>query len=149
MKTQNIFSNFTITFTAVFVLCCSSCNKSNLGSYTITVGAYTQDSAGNYLFTGNELIFDSNEECQTWTRTAPADSHSSSSHLHYNSAANVSYDNSNTTFSWTEYGPELDQESIEMTCGAAAAGVNKTVNNLSYYQDKPNLYLKIIDVVEN
>ena len=57
--------------------------------------------------------------------------------------------NSNTTFSWTEYGPELDQESIEMTCGAAAVGVNKTVNNLSYYQDKPNLYLKIINVVEN
>ena len=149
MKTQHLFSSLTMTCIAVFVLSISSCNKSDSGSYTITVGAYTQDSLGNYIFTGNELIFDSNEECQTWSRTAPGDSHSSSSHLHYNAAANVSYDNSNTTFSWTEYGPELDQESIETTCSYATGGVNKTVSNSSYYQDKPNLYLKIISVVEN
>lgn len=54
-----------------------------------------------------------------------------------------------TTFSWTEFGPELDQESIETTCSDAIGGVNKTVTNSSYYQDKPNLYLKIISVVEN
>ena len=149
MKTQHLLSTLTIIYLAIFVLSNTSCNKSDSESYTITVGAYTQDSIGNYIFTGNELIFDSNAECQIWSRTAPGDSHSSSSHLHYNAAANVSYDESNTTFSWTEYGPELDQESIETTCSNATGGVNKTVTNSSYYQDKPNLYLKIISVVEN
>jgi len=149
MKTQHLLSTLTVICLLIFVLCISSCNNSDSGSYTITVGAYTPDSLGNYIFTGKELIFDSNEECQTWSRTAPGDSHSSSSHLHYNAAANVSFDNINTTFSWTEFGPELDQESIETTCSDAIGGVNKTVTNSSYYQDKPNLYLKIISVVEN
>ena len=36
-----------------------SCKKQDLTIYTITVGAYTQDGSGNYVFTGNELIFDS------------------------------------------------------------------------------------------
>ena len=84
MKTQHLLSTLTIIYLAIFVLSNTSCNKSNSESYTITVGAYTQDSIDNYIFTGNELIFDSNEECQIWSRTAPGDSHSSSSHLHYN-----------------------------------------------------------------
>jgi len=147
---KSLFSTCCTMITITLVtLCFSSCNKSDTTSYTITVGAYTLDSLSNYVFTGNELIFDSNEECQTWSRTAPGDSHSATSHLHYNAAANVSYDNSNTSFSWTEYGPELDQASIETTCSNANGGVNKTVNNSSYYQDKPNLFLKIISVVEN
>lgn len=117
-------------------------------TWTITVGAFTIDN-GSYIATGNELIFDSKEECQTWSRTARADNHNPNSHLHYNAAANVSYDNNSNTFSWTEFGPELDQTSIENTCSNGTNGVNKTVNDYSYYQDKPNLYLKIVDVVEN
>ncbi len=149
MNIRHIFSIFSIIWIVLMALFLDSCKKQDLATYTITVGAYTQDGSGNYVFTGNELIFDSNEECQTWSRTATGDSHSASSHLHFNAAANVSYDNSNVTFSWTEYGPELDQESIEITCNNATGGVNKTVTNTSYYQDKPNLYLKIISVVEN
>ena len=145
-----LFCNYlTMIGIALVALCSNSCNKSDTTSYTITVGAYTLDSLANYVFTGNELIFDSNEDCQTWSRTASGDSHSTASHLHYNAAANVSYDDSNTSFSWTEYGPELDQVSIETTCSNANGGVNKTVNNSSYYQDKPNLFLKIISVIEN
>jgi hypothetical protein len=73
----------------------------------------------------------------------------SNTHLHYNAAGDVSYDNNSITFSWTEYGPEIDQASIENTCSNGANGVNKTVNDNSYYQDKPNRYLKIISVLEN
>jgi len=117
-------------------------------TWTITVGAFTLDN-GSYIATGNELIFNSKEECQTWSRTARGDNHNPNTHLHYNAAANVSYDNNSNTFSWTEFGPELDQTSIENTCSNGTNGVNKTVNDYSYYQDKPNLYLKIVDVVEN
>jgi hypothetical protein len=127
----------------------SSCDKSDSESYLITVGAFSLDSIGNYIFTGQELIFASVGECQTWSRTAVGDSHSAGSHLHYNAASNVSYDNGTTTFSWTEYGPELNQESIEATCDAGNNGANKTVNNSSYYQDKPNVFLKITNVIEN
>lgn len=117
-------------------------------TWTITVGAFTLED-GEYIATGHELIFDSKEECQIWSRTAPSDIHSSSSHLHYNAAADVSYDATSKTFSWTEYGPEIDEASIESTCESGVNGAQKTVNDNSYYQDKPNLYLKITDVVEN
>lgn len=117
-------------------------------SWTITVGAFSLDS-GVYNAIGNEFIFDSKEECQIWSRTAQGDIHDSNSHLHYNAATDVIYDNNSTTFSWTEYGPEIDQDSIENTCSAGVNGVNKTVNNTSYYQDKPNVYLKITKVEEN
>jgi hypothetical protein len=117
-------------------------------SWTITVGAFSL-SNGEYTALGNELIFDSKEECQTWSRTAQGDSHDSNPHLHYNAAAAVSYNNSTTTFTWTEYGPETDQTSIESTCSAGANGVTKTVDDNSYYQDKPNVYLKITNVEGN
>lgn len=117
-------------------------------SWTITVGAFSLNN-GVYTALGNELIFDSKEECQVWSRTAQGDNHDSNSHLHYNAAADVSYDDNSTTFSWTEYGPETTQASIESTCSNGANGVSKTVDNTSYYQDKPNVYLKITSVVEN
>lgn len=115
---------------------------------TIIVGAFTLD-GDTYLDTGVELIFASEGECQTWSRTARGDVHDAASHEHFNAAANVAYDRDSATFSWTEYGPELDQSSIEATCSAGVAGVAKTVDDNSYYQDKPNLYLQIVNVVEN
>jgi hypothetical protein len=130
----------------------ASCKKeeeeepiNNTGSsLTITIGVFTK-SGSVYTATGKELIFDSKEECQTWSRNAPGDVHNSSSHLHYNAAANVSFVSSDSSFSWTEYGPELDQSSIDATCTAAVSGVNKTVNTTSYFSDK-NTYLKITKV---
>ena len=113
--------------------------------FTITVGAFSENN-GTYTALGNELIFDSSEECQTWTRTAQADAHNSADHLHYNAAANISYNHTDTIFSWTEFGPELDQSAIDATCSAGLNGKNKTVNTTSYYQDKPNVYLKITKV---
>lgn len=143
-RNKNIKLFILVFITGIFTF---SCNKS--ASYTITIGVFTQDSLGNYISTGNDLILDSKTECQTWSRTAQADAHSTSSHLHYNAAANVSYDEDNTSFTWTEYGPELDQQTIESTCSAGVDGVTKTVNNTTYYQDKPTVFLKIIDVVKN
>jgi hypothetical protein len=67
--------------------------------FTITVGAFSE-SNGVYTALGNELIFDSSEECQTWSRTAQADIHNSATHLHYNAAANISYNHTDTIFRW-------------------------------------------------
>lgn len=148
MRPNSKLSIITVLSFVLLSLSFGSCNKSD--SYTITVEAYTKDGDGNYIATGNELIFYSDQECQTWSRTAAGDTqHSMDSHLHYNAAANVSYDNETTTFHWTEYGPEIDQESIDATCSAGVDGINKSVNNTTYYQDKPDLYLKITNVVEN
>ena len=147
----------TTSFAIALMVSFQSCDKDDEtpdeentsgSSWTITVDAYTLDN-GVYTATGNELIFDSEEECQTWNRTAQEDAHDTESHEHFNAAADVSYDNSTTTFSWTEYGPELDQATIDATCSAGDNGVSKTVDNSSYYQDKPNLYLKISSVTEN
>lgn len=126
----------------------STIEENNNSSFTITVGAFSLDN-GVYTALGNELIFDSEEECQTWSRTAGADIHDSNSHLHYNAAADVLYDKNSTTFSWTEYGPEADQATIETTCSNAVSGISKTVNSTSYYKDKPNVYLKITRITEN
>jgi hypothetical protein len=54
-----------------------------------------------------------------------------------------------TTFTWIEYGPEIDQQGIEATCNGGIGGVSKTVDNQNYFQDKPNLFLKITSVIEN
>lgn len=123
-------------------------NEATNITWTITIEAFTL-ADDTYTSTGKTLIFDSKEKCQTWSRTANGDDHNSNSHLHYNAAANVNYDNTSVTFTWTEYGPEIDQISIENTCSNGVNGITKTVNNKSYYQDKPNLYLKIVSVVEN
>lgn len=121
-------------------------NTSSEATSTVHVGAYTLDGE-TYTDTGVELVFASEGECQTWSRTAQGDGHDSESHQHFNAAANVSFDSEAMVFTWTEYGPELDQASIEATCSAGVDGFTKTVDDSSYYQDKPNLYLKITDVV--
>lgn len=133
----------------VSLLSCKKEDESSSNStWTITIESFTLDN-GTYTTTGKELVFDSKEECQIWNRTAQSDSHDSNAHLHYNAAGSVSYENSSITFSWTEYGPEIDQATLENICSNEDNGVNKTVNDNSYYQDKPNLYLKIVSVVEN
>lgn len=148
MKKKIIKSPLSITFALLLSLAFInvSCDKStNDRDYTITVGVFTENN-GVYTATGNELIFDSKTECQTWSRTAQGDAHDANTHLHYNAATNVSYNSTDSIFSWTEFGPELDQAAIEATCAAGLNGVTKTVNASSYYQDKPSVYLKIIKV---
>ena len=148
-------NKISLLITTILIINLLGCSKDDSGvdeinstSWTITVGAF---SLNNGIFTalGNELIFDSKEECQVWNRTAQGDNHNSNSHLHYNAAADVSYDNNLIIFSWTEYGPEITQASIENTCSDGVNGVSKVVNDYNYYQDKPNVYLKITNVVEN
>ncbi|MDB4539602.1 hypothetical protein OAG16_02355 [Saprospiraceae bacterium] len=148
-------NKISLLITTILIINLLGCSKDDSGveeinstSWTITVGAF---SLNNGIFTalGNELIFDSKEECQVWSRTAQGDNHNSNSHLHYNAAADVSYDNNLIIFSWTEYGPEITQASIENTCSDGVNGVSKVVNDYNYYQDKPNVYLKITNVVEN
>jgi len=146
---QKIISYVSFMKKIITILLIAITLSTNAQTYTITIGAYTLDNSANYIATGNFLVFNSYDQCQIWSRTAGADAHFSFSHLHYNAADDVFFDNVTTTFSWKEYGPELDSAAISATCSAGVFGVNKTVNNISYYQDKPNLYLKIDTVVQN
>jgi len=123
-------------------------NENDDRTWTIRVGAFTLDN-GAYTATGHELVFHSKEDCQTWSRTAQGDQHDANAHLHYNAATDVDYDHASVVFSWTEYGPEISQSLIETTCDNGLNGARKTVSEDSYYQDKPNLYLKITSVVEH
>ena len=119
-------------------------------SYTITAGVYTL-TEGEYVDTGKILTFDSHAECQVWARDAQADVHSDKVHDHWNAAGDVhfDYDDVNSVFTWTEYGPELDAETVEGLCVNKEDGVTKTIDETNYYQDKTNLYLKIINIVTN
>ena len=141
---QTLLTTLTISLLA--------CNKEDItpkssGQYAIVVGAFKL-SDGEYTATGNELIFKSEEDCQIWSRNAQGDNHSSAKHLHYNAATDVSYNYSTKTFSWTEYGPELNETAIDSTCNAGIDGVKKIVTNIGYYKDKPNVYLRITSVTE-
>ena len=118
-------------------------------SYTITAGVYTLTEDGEYVDTGKILTFDSHAECQVWARDAQPDGHSDKVHDHWNAAGDVHYDNDNRIFTWTEYGPELDAGTVEALCVNKVEGVTKTINEIDYYQDKTNLYLKIINIVTN
>ena len=135
--------------THIVVLALFSCKKDTTEWYTVTIGVYSKDSSENFIDTGKELVFNSFEDCQIWSRTALPDTHSSDAHLHYNAASNVYLDLGTSSFTWTEYGPELDESSIETTCMSGIDGMIKTVNDLDYYQDKPNVYLKIKSIIKN
>jgi protocatechuate 3,4-dioxygenase beta subunit len=119
-----------------------------IGSHTIIAGVYTLTD-GNYIDTGRILTFDSHAECQVWSRSATADEHSDETHDHWNAAGDVFYDEINRTFTWTEYGPELDYETVEQICLDKEDGVTKTIDETNYYKDKTNLYLRIISIEEN
>lgn len=116
-------------------------------SYSVTVGVYILNRS-TYEDQNKDLVFETQEACQSWSRTAQEDDHSTSSHDHYNSAKNTTYDVNTETITWTEFGPELDQASIDATCDNGSDGATKTANNTSYSVDK-NFYLKIKSVVEN
>lgn len=115
-------------------------------SYTVTIGVYVFNGS-TYDDQNKDLVIDTQEACQTWSRTAQADNHSSSSHDHFNAAKNTTYDASSETISWTEYGPKLDQSSIDETCENGRNGATKTANKNDYSVDK-SFYLKIKSVVE-
>ena len=135
--------------TCMIFLFISSCKKETIDQYDIIIGVYSKDSVGNYYDTGIEMNFNSYEDCQIWSRTAMGDMHSSTSHLHYNAAKDVNLDVNSNTFTYTEYGPELDESSIQSTCDAESGGVTKSVNDQEYYQDKPNVFLKIKSIIKN
>ena len=119
-----------------------------IGSHTIIAGVYTLTD-GDYIDTGRILTFDSHAECQVWSRSATADEHSDETHDHWNAAGDVFFDEINRTFTWTEYGPELDYETVEQLCLDKEDGVTKTIDETNYYKDKTNLYLRIISIEEN
>lgn len=134
--------------TLLLIWSITSCdNNTDDNGYTITISAFELNN-GVYTNTGNSIILNSTDACQTWSRTSLDTIHGNNgAHLHYNAAKEVNYDAQNTSISYTEYGPELSQEDIDAVCSTnASGGVSKTVNSSAYYQDKPNVYLKITNV---
>ncbi len=116
----------------------------------VTVGVFTQEDDGCYVDTGKTLVFDIDEECFVWTRTAQGHDDNGGLeavdgvHDHFNAGDEMSYVDG--VFTWTEYGPEHNQEDIEATCGLGEDGFVKAVNATDYYADHGGLYLRIIDI---
>jgi hypothetical protein len=110
-------------------------------SQTISVGVFLLNGS-TYSDANKDLVFKTGEACQTWSRTAQGDKHSSSSHDHFNAAKNVTYDATTSTITWHEYGPETTQEDIDATCSKGENGAVKTANSTDYSKDK-NFYLQI------
>jgi hypothetical protein len=150
MKSQKSLTRSKWLFQVLFLsttTIISSCNKDSDKTYTVTVGVYILNGS-TYEDQNKDLIFETQEGCQSWSRTAQADNHSSTTHDHFNAATNTTYDANNETISWTEYGPELDQSAIDATCEAGVDGAVKTANKTDYIVDK-NFYLKIKSAIEN
>lgn len=116
-------------------------------SYTVTVGVFVLNGS-SYEDQNKDLVFETQGACQSWSRTAQADNHSSSSHDHFNAAKNTTYDLETETITWTEFGPELDQSAIDQTCEDGSSGATKTANKTEYSEDK-NFFLQIKSVVES
>ena len=82
-------------FVIILFGACTKEEEANEGTYTITISAFSLIN-GIYEYTGNDLVFQSEGDCQVWSRTAMPDQHSSSNHLHYNAASNVDYNSVDT-----------------------------------------------------
>ena len=141
-------ATFLVGITSAMLLI--GCGKEEVdpnASYTVTVGVFLLNN-GTYEDQNKDLTFITQEDCQSWSRTAQADTHSTTTHLHYNAAKNTTYDASSETITWVEYGPEISQEDIDATCTAGIDGATKIANKTDYSVDK-NFYLQIKSVVEN
>lgn len=160
MKLSNLWIPFILLISLFTLLSCesdeeetpeieqteSSSSDDSKTSYTVTVGVYILNGTV-YEDQNKDLVFTTQEACQSWSRTALSDSHSTASHDHFNAAKNTTYDSDTETITWIEYGPELDQSSIDTTCENGTDGAEKTANKTDYIADK-NFYLKI-KTVEN
>ena len=153
MKQKNNFTSIILACLLIFMSCSKDDDEieptntsTSDKSYTVTVGVYILN-GNTYDDQNKDFVFDTQEACQSWSRTAQGDKHSSSSHAHFNAAKNTTYDPSTETITWTEYGPELDQISIDATCENGSNGATKTANKIEYSADK-KFYLKIKSVVE-
>jgi hypothetical protein len=129
----------------------------DVGSYTIKVRSYSYDPLTeeySHNTFAADLEFQTDVQgCTVWTRNAQPHDGYTDSHDHYNAYVDpiYVYDADNSTFTWTEYGPEESESEIEATCAAGVDGVTKTVDETGYYKDKNNhsVYLQIFSVVAN
>ncbi len=144
------FKIFLLAGTLAFVGCKKDdgdTGSSADGAYTITVGVYLLN-GNTYEDQNKDLVFVTQEACQSWSRTAQGDDHDAGSHDHFNAAKNTTYNADTETITWLEYGPTTDQASIDSTCDDGSDGATKTANKTDYSADK-NFYLQIKSVVEN
>lgn len=141
---KTYLQNFKFLF-LVTILLISGCNSDDDAntpdSLTITVGVFLLNGS-TYTDTNKDLIFTTSNACQTWIRTALSDTHSSVSHNHFNAAKDVTYNTTTATITWVEFGPEITQEAIDITCAAGLDGALKTANSNEYSPDK-NFFLQI------
>jgi len=95
---------------------------------TVTIADYSLLMNGTYSEKPNseDLVYLTGIQCQTWSRTQESGT------VNYNAATDVSYNLENASITWTEFGPDPSQSSIESTCAAGLMGVTKTVVDGEY-----------------
>ncbi|MFC3229555.1 hypothetical protein ACFOGJ_20070 [Marinibaculum pumilum] len=120
----------------------------------ITVGVYFQKD-GAYVEQPQELVFETGTACFVWSRqNSPHEALPGAKgveavdepHLHYNAAGKTSFVDS--TFRWTEYGPEHEEAAVAARCAADRDGEpDKWVSETDYFReqhyDRPPYFLKI------
>jgi len=137
-----------LILSAFLIMVLSGCDSSEDTTTTscvsptcITIGVYELVGT-TYIDQNKDIQHIVDLSCESWSRTALADTiDSSGSHLHYNAASTKSYDG--TDFLWTEYGPEHSQAAIDTTCNIGSGGVSKSVNSTDYLSDTGTTYLRI------
>ena len=112
----------------------------------LTLGVYELVD-GCYVDQGIDLTFAFGVACDSWSRTTKKpDDFSDESHLHYNAADDMTYDQ--VTFTWTEYGPEHSQQDIDELCASGAGGTSKEASWTGYVEEPPGsgAWLRIKEV---
>jgi len=119
----------------------------HLESFTITVGEYTLEN-GEYIYSGVDRNITTNVHCDVFSLSADSDEHNESAHTHYYAVSNAWYDRYSKTLNWTDYGPAIDEATVEEMCQMGSGGTYKSASSESYTQDG-EIYLKIISVESN
>ncbi|MDC0369072.1 hypothetical protein OAN13_05185 [Opitutales bacterium] len=119
----------------------------HLESFTITVGEYTLEN-GEYIYSGVDRNIMTNVHCDVFSLSADSDEHNESAHTHYYAVSNAWYDRYSKTLNWTDYGPAIDEATVEEMCQMGSGGTYKSASSESYTQDG-EIYLKIISVESN
>ena len=113
----------------------------------VTVGVFAKEKDGSYTDLGRDITFEVGVPCFTWDRTSGPHDEYTDSHPHYNASDGNTYVDG--TFTWTEFGPEHDQASVEDVCAAGMGGTEKWANWTDYYEEQHGdfdpYYLQIVD----
>ena len=101
-----------------------------------------------YIQWSGPQYYDQSTLLDVFSLSADSDEHNESAHTHYHAVSNAWYDRYSKTLNWTEYGPTIDEATVEEMCQMGSGGLSKSASSESYTQDG-EIYLKIISVESN